>query len=320
MSDHHRLNVVVGYPVASSNDVEPDTAKLFYGLNMDIGPYLDGWNFNLYAINQDFDGFIDRQAVGMEARYFKDGKSLFTTFDYDAHFSVLNSIFILGSLDLTEDTSLSGTIDIRKSPILTQANALQGQQLSSLEELETAFPDEDLEDIARDRTPESRLYSLNLRHELNDKFSVYGGVSMTEMTGTPASAGVDALAGTDSEYSYDLQLVGNSILADRDVHIVSWRLFDGSASQRTSLRLDSRFNLPNRVRINPRLRYDSRENTVDSKMQRTLRPSLRVDFRWKTHMYFEAELGYEWSERELTETANETADQAFGSLGYRYEF
>lgn len=61
------------------------TNSIFYGLSADIGPVLDGFDTTVYAIEQQTDGLLDRQAVGTELRYTDDTTSVFGLLDYDVH-------------------------------------------------------------------------------------------------------------------------------------------------------------------------------------------------------------------------------------------
>ena len=65
-----KLNLVAGYPVNSAVFKEFVTNKYFYGASVDLGTFFDHWDYNLFFIRQMADGMLDREAVGVETRYF----------------------------------------------------------------------------------------------------------------------------------------------------------------------------------------------------------------------------------------------------------
>jgi hypothetical protein len=135
----------------------------------------------------------------------------------------------------------------------------------------------------------------------------------------PASAGVDALSGTDNELSYDLQLIGSGILKEADSAILSLRYFDGTTSKRTSVGIDMRYPITRNFRFNPRFRLDLRKSIRDDTDQTIYRPSVKLTYRMKRKIHFEMELAGEWSTRELTNGNEEETRGLFGTLGYRID-
>lgn len=319
LTETKKLNFVYGHPVVSTNDVKLNTEKEFYGVNLDLGPYFGGWEFNTYLIEQRAGRFTDRQATGLEARFFNNGVSLFSLVDYDIYHSSLNTILIIGSWRANDATTFNATVDLRKSPLFTTSNALQGQTASSLEELASQFTKGEINDIASDRTADSTLLSAGLNHAFNDAWSLYGNLTLNKITDMRASAGVDALPGTDNELSYDLQLIGSGILKESDSTILSLRYFDGTTSNRTSVSLDIRYPITRAFRVNPRIRVDYRQSIRDDTDQTTYRPSIKITYRPKRKIHFEMELAGEWSTRALTNNNEEKTRGLFGTIGYRID-
>jgi hypothetical protein len=102
--------------------------------------------------------------------------------------------------------------------------------------------------------------------------------------------------------------------------IAGLRYFDGSQSKRYSLRLDARYPLLKGFRINPRFHVDLRDDVRRDQTQWVYKPMLRMDFRWAKKHRIEAEIGGEWSNREIADNVDEKTQGWIGALGYRYDF
>ncbi len=313
-----KLNAVSGFPVDSSKD-SPDTERLFYGLSADFGTFANAWDFNAFIIEQQIDSITDRRAIGGEARYFDPVKSLLTFVDYDISYSALNTFLMLGNWNLPYQVTMNATIDYRKSPILTTRNAIQGQGVETLEDLRKLFTDDEIRQLAEDRTADSYSYTLGLNRPLNDRFQISGDVTLSKFGDTPASGGVEALPSTDLEAFYNLQLIGNNLLKEGDIAIFSLRYADTTTAKITSVAVNERYPLTNAWRVNPRLRIDYRQNENTSTDQWTGAPSILMDYLWRKRYRFELETGGEWSTRELL-AGNEDAKSYYVYVGYRADF
>lgn len=313
-----KLNAVSGYPVDSSKD-SPNTERLFYGVNADFGTYANAWDFNVFIIEQQIDDLLDRRAVGGEARYFDPVRSLLTYVDYDISYSELNTFLLLANWNLPYQVTLNATIDYRNSPILTTRNAIQGQGVETLAELRNSFTDDDIRQLAQDRTADSRSYTLGLSRPLSERFQISGDVTLSELEGTPASGGVEAMPGTGSEYFYNLQLIGSNLLKEGDISILGLRHSDTSTAKTTSVSLNERYPINSVWRINPRLRIDYRQNVNTDTDQWTGAPSILMDYLWRKRYRFEFEAGGEWSQRQLSDATEDTRSY-YVYMGYRADF
>ena len=311
-----KANIVAGFPVDSSKDALESSRKL-YGASLDISSLAKGWDFTTYAIEQSNSNLTDRRAVGAEARYFDPRKSLFSLVDYDVFYGSVNNALVLGSLTLENKTTLSMTLDYRNSPILTTNNALQGQQVDDIENLQDLFSDDEIYDLAEDRTANSSTITLSASYPFNNQYQINTDISYSEFSETPASGGVEVVPGTESLF-FSTQLIGSSLLKDGDISILGLRYSDTDTASTTSLSLNTRYPVSQNFRINPRLRFDLRQNKSDSSKQVTTAPSLRLDYRWKRRLRFEMDIGGEFSSRDLPET--DDSKSYFLNLGYRYDF
>jgi tetratricopeptide (TPR) repeat protein len=286
LTDWSTANMVSGFPVDSTRD-GLHTEHYFYGASIDLGTFAEAWDFTGYAIQQTTEGFTDRRAVGAEVRHFRPGRSLFTQVDYDIHFGELNNFIALGNWTFPNKVSLNATADYRKSPSLSTLNALQGQLARTLDELRQGLSDKEIYQLAKDRTSTSRTYTLGAAYPLSERFQLTGDATMTNLTDTPASGGVDAIPGTGNDYFYSLQLTGSSLFKAGDVSILQLRYSDTGDANTTSFLVNSRYPVTRQFRVNPRVRVNYRRNTDDDSTQWIIAPRLRLDYRVLRRYRFE---------------------------------
>lgn len=314
-----RLNLVGGYPVSSSTKTSVETEKGFYGVNMDIGTFLEHWDFNIYAVEQTADGIQDRRAVGGEVRYFHPRRSFFGLVDYDVLFDELNTGLVLGTLVFEDRSTINISLDYRRSPVLTTSNALQGQLTDSLRSLNDIYDDSTLRKLARDRSPISRSASLGVSKPVTEKLQLSGDATISEIGDSRASGGVEAVEGTGIEYSVSFQVTGSSLIKEGDIGIVDLRYFEGHTHKTYSLNLNTRYPVNRAWRINPRVRLDYRLNDRDAGEEISVRPSLRTDYRLGRHLRFELEGGGEWSNEDLPGDTRVSTNY-YVTSGYRWDF
>lgn len=313
-----KLNAVAGFPVDSTTD-DITTNRRFYGLSADIGTFYDSLDFVAFLIEQTIDGITDRRAIGGEVRYFDQSRTLLGLVDYDILYDDINILLLLGNWTLPNKLTINTTIDYRKSPLLTTRNAIQGQSTTSIETLLTTYTEDELHQIAEDRTATSKSFTFGLSKPLSEKLQISGDLTVSNLSGTQASAGVEATSGTGNEYYYNLQLIGNSLIKQGDIAILGLRYSDTSSSNTTSVLVNTRYPINSVWRVNPKVRIDYRENHSDGSQQWTAAPSLRTEYIWKRRYRFEAEVGGEISDRILTSSTDRTTAY-FINLGYRIDF
>jgi len=312
------LSPVGGFPVDSSTDGF-NTDRYFYGFTLEFNGFSDGWDANTFVIEQRVDGITDRRAVGGELRYFHPTRSFFSLVDYDIFHKKLNIWQFLGNWTAPDNTTVNLVLDYRNSPILTTNNALIGQTVSSIDNLLNSFSKNEIKKIARDRTATNKLATLGVSRPFNDKLQLSGDITVTNLSDTNASAGVDAIDGTGNEFFYNVQLTGSNLIKTGDIAILGVRYSDASTTKTTSLSLNTRYPFSRDLRVNPRFRVDYRKNATDDSTQFIYRPSLRLTYRVKRRFQLEAEAGGEWSDREIV-NGSERDRSYFIIVGYRLDF
>jgi len=312
------VSAVAGYPVESSKD-NLETDRYFYGLTLASDGFAKGWDANIFAIEQRMEGFTDRRAIGGELRYFNPSLSFFSLVDYDIHYNELNIGQFLGNWILPDKTTINLTLDYRNSPILTTRNALTGQGVDSLNDLQDNFSDSEIYDLARDRTTTSKLATLGVSRPLHEKLQISADITVTNLSDTDESGDVEATVGTGTDYFYNMQLIGSNLITTGDITIFGLRYADTDDTDITSLSFNMRYPFTRDLRINPRFRVDYRKNRDDDTDQMIYRPSLRMSYQAKRKLRLEAEIGGEYSDREIVDGS--TKDRSyFFNIGYRSDF
>ena len=312
-----RLDAAFGYPVETARQAL-DSSRRFTGLSLDFGTFANAWDVAVYGLTQQLAGASDRQAVGTELRYFQPGRTIVALADYDLHFKALNNALLLATFALPARWTVTANLDQRKSPSLSLRNALIGQTVSTFDELLRLYPRTELEQLALDRTADSRLYSLSVARPVGERWQWMLDYSSITTAGTPASGGVDEVpdAGTDNAIS--LQGIASSLFGGNDLSAIVLRHQTGATVDTDSLGISARFPLGRSWRLGPRVRVDQRRLHDDGSRQLLYAPTLRLDLQ-RAHALFECELGAEIGRRTLDQSQENTTRYYF-SLGYRLNF
>jgi len=318
-NDYIQLNATAGSPVARRRDLPFLEDTFFYGASADIGPLFNGLDASVFAVEQRTDGLVDRRAIGTEFRYFDDNKSAFATIDYDIFYNELNMALFNGSWTLADKSTITANFDYRKSPFLMTTNALQGQLAGSLEQLSYAFSKDEVEQLALDRTATAKSASIGYSYPINELFQVSFDATITNISGTVASGGVQESTSTGNEYYLSTQLIANHVLTDDDITVLGLRYAMRELSDTYAVDLNTRFAVTPDLRINPGLRFSYLKSNFDDMKEYGILPSLRVNYLLWKDLSLEFEGRMRWSRREQG-PVTDTESDFFFLLGYRYDF
>ncbi len=320
------LNLTAGYLLDFDNFLNFDYEKnrRFVSLALDVGNQLKDWDISIYGIQQMVDEIVDRQAIGGEIRYFKSNYNIYSVIDYDTSYNELN-IFLLNANWLkARSGSVYATIDIRKVPYLSSSNALQGQPFPTIKEMLSSFSEEQIRQLARDRTSTSNTFTLGGTKQLTGfltgfgQYQVSADFTVNTITGMPESGGVPEIPASGKNYFLGGQFIGNSILKNGDTSILSLRYGSTQNARDIALSVDTRYPISSRYHVNPRLRYVVRKGRETDSSMNTLRLSLKADYQYKS-VQFEGEIGFD----STTDTVDEITTRSrgfFSYIGYRWDF
>ena len=313
-----KLNVLAGFPVELTTRDGVDTERKFLAVSYDMDALFLDTDFKVYALHQTNEGFTDRQAIGTQFKYIDDNTSFFATVDYDIFFSELNQATFIGTWRNKENTSISLFVDHRQSPLITTNNALIGQSVQSLSALSQTYSEDEIYQLARDRTSTYSAISVSASTQLSTEYQLSGDITASTLDGTTESGGVAATEGTDTEIYYNINLIINNLFTDSDVSILGLRYNDATTADITQLSISSNISYDRKWRISPRLIIDYRDN-VNGTSRTTLKPRLLVNYRASRAWKYELDLGFEDTESEGA-LATQSENAFYISLGYIYDF
>ncbi len=315
-SDRLGFGVTGGFLLDASYD-GPNSDRPFFSLR---GEYVsDSGNLSLkpFFVQQYADSQLDRQALGLQAQYSAERYLFFSLVDYDVHHKALNNLTFSANIALGR-SQLNASYEHRRNPYLTTRNALIGQPIGDLTELEEAVLDLTLEQIADDRTATSNMVRFGWNQRVGESWTVSADVVATDFSSTEGSADVLGLDGQKTLYS-SVQVRSADIFGGGSYSGLMLRVANSESSDTTSIYWDNRFRFAGNWFLYPRFRVDHRDFVRNGDEQWTFRPSLRLDYRMSRRFRFELESGYEWSERDI---ADRSVDMTglFLRAGYRAFF
>jgi hypothetical protein len=315
-----RVHFFSGFPVESTR-YGLETGREFYGVAVDFDRLIGRWGFSTSLNTGTIDGLSDRQSVGLEARYADDKRTLTSMVDYDYGYAKLNTVLALGTWRFDNRVTLTGLIDVRQSPILTTRNALIGQPFTSISDMLLLFTEDEIRQIARDRTSDMTTVTLGISKPLFERFQINADVTATEIGATVASAGVPAVPSTGQQVYYSASFVGSGLFGARDVNVFNVRYGTSPDFTLSQVTWDVRFPIGQRVRINPRLTYGIWDGS-NGVHRETTSPSFRVLLNFRSRYHFEAEVGKDdFLRTNVTDpTIRENSIGNYVNIGYHADF
>ncbi len=319
VNDDQRINLVAGAPVASSKVLSLDPERTFIGLSYDWEDLFKNIDVNFFVLHQTIDSLTDRQALGGELRYFNQGTSIFSLIDYDIFYSELNAFLFSASHTTANKTRYHWSFNQRKSPYISTRNALIGQAADSLQELQELFlSDEEILDLATDRTLESQTSTLQISQPLNKTYDISGSLTWLTLSGAPASGGVAEITEPGSQLYFNLYLRGARLYSKGDSNQLGLRMSQLSSSDVWSIYVTSKYRWAKSWSISAKLRFDDRENHAGGGQQ-NISPSFRLQYQDR-QQYVYADFGAILYTNQVEGLSDISTDIYYTYIGYRYFF
>ncbi|NOZ54720.1 MAG: hypothetical protein GXP08_16555 [Gammaproteobacteria bacterium] len=337
-----RTNVFFGTPVEFNDDRDLD--RRFWGLKLDIGKRNDPVNINVYLVDQTVDGFNDRNAVGAGFRYSDKEHTVFGLLDYDVLFNEVNLFNVRWGWKYFEKSRLNLSFNRRRLLFLT--SALNSQPLgTSMSTLVSEFGEDDVRQLAEDRTSESDTITIGNNYQFNRDTQLNVDLSIFSSSGTVdrldiarpvgcirdnGTSGIDSAAcsikpvfgapGTSNQYTLSAQMIAGNLFAERDLYVFGLRLSSFDSYDDITLFSNARLPPINRWKPRPRLNLSYRDITEGQFLgtRIAIGPSVKVDYAWKKEWVFEFELGVEFVEYSNVNIDDEVRQNI--RIGYNYTF
>jgi len=279
--------------------------------------WLEGFDAQLYVLGREASGMTDRVALGGELRYIRGRSYTLLYLDYDALYDSLNTFMLTSTLPVGEDLDLRTLFERRNTPVLTLSNALQGQQVDDLDDLEDLFSESEIRDLAEDRT--SVLWSgmAGFTHRTTERWQLAGDVTVSYFEGTDSSADVPGSDSTGPDLNATLQATLADWLIENGVANLVARYYEGDESRALGLAGIGHIPLTTDLRLRPRFRWEWRDSSFAGHRSR-LRPSVELEWR-PLDFTIDTEAGLDWSEP----IAGSDVEQELGywfEVGARWDF
>ena len=297
--------------------------RRFYGVSLDYEPPDANYALSAYWFDQRSRGLVDRRAIGFEGRYTTKGIALFGLVDVDVAFGKLSHLFLSATIPMAGGASLSIQADQQYYPPLTLTNAVIGQPVPRLEELKRQFDPPTLEEIARDRSARSRNLTATYTQPLSERWTAQLDLTLANTGSTPASAGVEAVPGSGTEFYLGGQLVGNGIFLTGDTLIGGLRYASTERFHIVDGELAARVPIGPKLAVEPRWRVARRTDKFGSGHQTVWRPNLRATYQATRWIAFDAEFGLVYFRQRQDDAAFEGRNReraTLVNLGYRLSF
>ena len=311
----YQLTYALGYLVESYYD-DIDTDHSFYGANVSFSPY-DSVDIDLYFINQEISGLTDRQSIGSEIQYRQGASFVYTIIDYDVFYEDLNKITLISNYRYNAQWDFNLTADYGYSPTLSTLNALQGQTAESIDKLTDRLTDNQIYQLARDRTSRAGNLYFGSSYQIDTDRQLYFDFSYFDLDATEESDGVLAIDDTDhTQVSLDYSVRG--YFSADDYSTVGARLTNSTTSDTQSVRLRSRFPGFFDLIYDPRIRLDNRQGKEGRADQWVLNTALKLTYRATRKLNFETDFGVEYSDLDLPDLDRQITYRLYA--GYTYFF
>lgn len=334
-----KLGAVAGVP----SDKYFDSKRWFLGGSVDFDGLVPNLGVGLYSIQQMIDGYRDRQAVGLELRYFKGGVSIFSQFDYDTLVKGLNIATVQGTLIMEDATVFNALYDRRALTMLSLGNAITFADIANPNQIFTRIQDklagpppttvEALREQIRQTTPYVTQGQIGMTKPVDKTWQVGASLQLTNVGAIPP---VPNLVGfetgrpaTGNVYTLSAQLIGLNLYSSRDTHVFSTSAISSANLDGVLLSYNLSSVLADVWQLEPSLQY-YRDRTPQGATSQRWTPGVRVTYRGFQRWAIESSITYELGKASrvgpdpidptLTVTTKESSNRVNYSLGARYEF
>ena len=313
------VSAIAGEPIIrtfSDNDIYK---KSFYGVKFDVTSEDKKFSNNIFFVQQNVDGILDRQAVGGDVRYAKKGLSIFGLFDYDVYFSDVSLFNFRVGWSYSKSNKLNLSYNHRK--LLMTSNALQSMGVTTIDGLLDFLSEKEIHEIAKDRTAANDTLTLGNSYQINKDQQFNADV--TVLTTSGLKEGVDpvdlsvipAQDATGNQFIYSLQWISSNTFIKRDLYVAGMRQSKFSRYTDNSIFVNARVPINKQWRSGFRLNLSKRESSAFGGRS-TISPLVKMNYRMSKSWSFDSELGFDFVKND--DTPNEVRTR--GRIAYHYTF
>ncbi len=302
------VSAMLGKPlIRTFNDVDT-YEKLFYGVKADVKSKDKKFGSNLFLIQQEVDGILDRRAIGGDVRYARKGLSVFGLLDYDVSYSEVSLLNVRVGWNYTESNKLNFSYNRRNLVQTSQAlNGMTG--ILTIDQLLDFLPESEIRRIAKERTQVNQTLTVGNSYQLTKgqqfnfdvtlltSSSVPAGVNplkvQQQLTNPTVDTTVSGVEGRGPEFIYSLQWISSNTFVKRDLYVAGLRRSDFESYTDTSVFINARIPLFTKWRSGVRLNISNR-NSASFGKRTTVSPVFKLSYRLSRAWSFDSELGLDF--------------------------
>lgn len=310
------LNGVAGYPVLSAED-KFNTNRRLFGISADVGKFARSWDFNSYLIEQHDNAGPTSRAVGGALRHVQTKRSVLFYTDYDLSEKSLNAFIASGVWLLAYDTRIIATLDVQNSPIQKRQKKYLQESTVTATGWKWPLPSEQILQLTKHGARAVNTLGLGLSHAFSPRLTLSGDIALID----PANdADADGRPFHESfEYFSHLKLSAKDLMVPGDSNVFDLRHSVSDASQISSARIHSRYEINPYWTINPRFSADYGSMRNDNSESWISSSAVKMEYRWKGKGALEFELGGKWLNQETPDLEQDYATY-FLAFGYQTKF
>jgi len=308
------VSAMLGEPIIRTfNDVET-SKKFFYGVKADVESKNKKIGSNLFFVQQEVDGILDRQAIGGDIRFARKGLSLFGLLDFDVLYSEMSLFNMRVGWNYTESNKLNFSYNRRNLVMTSQAlNGMTG--IETIDELLDYLPESEIRRIAKERTQVNQTLTIGNSYQLSKDRQLNADVTLLQTSGMPeginplkeqqrqdeiaqtGSSSIDPTVfgaeATGVQYIYSLQWISSNTFVSRDLYVLGLRYSDFDTYSDTSTFINARIPVFKKWRTGLRLNVSKRDSTTFGK-RTTISPVVKLNYRLSRAWSFDSDVGMDF--------------------------
>jgi hypothetical protein len=312
----YKADAMLGVP---ANTLINAPQQVLMGAMIEADNLIPHWGGNVSLVQQNTEGIVDRQAIGLDARYFGDEVSMYSQIDYDINLNVLNAVTVQGSMQGPWDTTLTMMVDDRKAPTLQVSDALIGSNFQSLSQMVAAQGLSNVQSSALGTAAEAKQAMVSVSRALAPKWQGSVDLRYSDVSALPAIGNFQATPATGAQYNVSVQVTGSNLYSARDINGFNISYITSDLMQGTQLAYNNLTGIWGSAgSLEPSIRYYTQTDNTDTRLVR-ISPGLRLSYKLSPRASLMGETIYEMSQTDGP-TNHETSSSVYFYVGYRYDF
>lgn len=321
-----RVSAIAGKPLIRTYSNDEIYEKFVYALTADVETKDKQFGSNMFFVQQEVDGILDRQAIGANLRYARKGLSLFGLLDYDVAYSAMSIFNLRVGWNYTESNKFN--FSYNRNQLVMTSQAIRGMNgIETIDELLDYLPESEIRRIALERTQVYQTLTIGNSYQMTKDQQFNFDVTLSDSSSIPEGENpqslevIAPLEATGLQYNYSFQWISSDTFIERDLYVAGIRLSDYDSYTDTSVFVNARVPMFEKWRSGFRLNISNRESVSTGKSI-TISPVLKLSYRLNKEWSFDAEIGLDYvdhiSEPGVVDQPDEVRRRM--QLAYNYTF